>query len=407
MTANDPCAFPPSRTDALLRLKGFLPRAGRDYAALRNYDLPQDGHPHVSVLSPYLRHRILTEPDVLQAVLARHAATTAEKFIQEVCWRTYWKGWLELRPTVWADYRRDLDRALSITAGDPELAQRLHAAEAGETDIAAFNDWARELVSTGYMHNHARMWFASIWIFTLRLPWEIGADFFLRHLLDGDPASNTLSWRWVAGLQTQGKHYLARSSNIAKFTKGRHNPEWRLNTQAAPLNGPPPPARRAAPLGDTVDPAERSVLLVTEEDLSPGFCLRPLTAPVLGHAALTSVEGRSPRPVAAHVAAFTDAALRDSLDRHADRIGPQGPLTTEIAAIVDWARGTGATQIVTPYAPVGPTASKLRALKKALAPFGIALVQPLRDWDRAAWPQATHGFFRFKKEIPALLDGLA
>jgi deoxyribodipyrimidine photo-lyase len=65
----------------------------------------------------------------------------------------------------------------------------------------------QELVETGYLHNHARMWFASIWIFTLRLPWELGADFFLRHLLDGDAASNTLSWRWVAGLHTKGKHY--------------------------------------------------------------------------------------------------------------------------------------------------------------------------------------------------------
>ena len=61
------------------------------------------------------------------------------------------------------------------------------------TGIEGFDDWARELVDTGYMHNHARMWFASIWIFTLRLPWALGADFFLRHLLDADAASNTLS----------------------------------------------------------------------------------------------------------------------------------------------------------------------------------------------------------------------
>lgn len=57
------------------------------------------------------------------------------------------------------------------------------------------------------------LWFASVWIFTLRPPWELGADLFMRQLLDGDPASNTLSWRWVAGMHTRGKHYLARRDN--------------------------------------------------------------------------------------------------------------------------------------------------------------------------------------------------
>ena len=68
------------------------------------------------------------------------------------------------------------------------------------------------------------MWFASIWIFTLKLPWQLGANFFLHHLYDGDSASNTLSWRWVAGLQTIGKNYLATSANIAKYTSGRLRP---------------------------------------------------------------------------------------------------------------------------------------------------------------------------------------
>ena len=62
------------------------------------------------------------------------------------------------------------------------------------------------------------MWFASIWIHTLELQWELGADFFLKHLLDGDPASNTLSWRWVAGIHTKGKNYIARKSNIEKYS---------------------------------------------------------------------------------------------------------------------------------------------------------------------------------------------
>ena len=93
----------------------------------------------------------------------------------------------------------------------------------GATAIEPFNDWVRELKETGYLHNHARMWFASIWIHTLELPWYLGADFFLKHLLDGDEAVNTLSWRWVAGLHTKGKTYLARASNIEKYTNGRYS----------------------------------------------------------------------------------------------------------------------------------------------------------------------------------------
>ena len=88
----------------------------------------------------------------------------------------------------------------------------------GTTNVDCFNDWVNELKTTNYLHNHTRMWFASIGFSLLGLPWQLGANFFMHHLYDGDPASNTLSWRWVAGLQTLGKNYLATSSNIAKYT---------------------------------------------------------------------------------------------------------------------------------------------------------------------------------------------
>ena len=87
-----------------------------------------------------------------------------------------------------------------------------------ETEIECFNDWVKELKNFNYLHNHTRMLFASIWIFTLKLPWQKGAEFFMKNLFDGDAASNTLSWRWVAGIQTKGKNYLAKSWNISKFT---------------------------------------------------------------------------------------------------------------------------------------------------------------------------------------------
>ena len=208
--------FDPTRTAALERLSAFVPLAGRAYAAQRNYDRP--GHDDVSRLSPYIRHRILTEEEVLRAVLGRHSLSAAEKFVQEVFWRTYWKGWLEQRPTVWSDYRRGLNGARNRIATEGGLRADWEAACRGDTGISAFDHWAKELADTGYLHNHARMWFASIWVFTLNLPWELGADFFMRHLLDADAASNTLSWRWVAGLQTVGKNYVARASNISKYT---------------------------------------------------------------------------------------------------------------------------------------------------------------------------------------------
>lgn len=205
----------PTRVAGLARLAEFAPRMGRDYAAMRNTDGGPEGR-CVSALSPHVRHRLVSESELVGVAMAEHGPARAEKFIQEVFWRSYWKGFLELRPAMWRDYRA----AVARMDAPPGLA----AAMAGETGIACFDAWARELVETGWLHNHTRMWFASIWIFTLRLPWQLGADFFLRKLLDGDPASNTLSWRWVAGLQTVGKTYLATADNIARYTDGRFRP---------------------------------------------------------------------------------------------------------------------------------------------------------------------------------------
>ncbi|MEJ6395384.1 FAD-binding domain-containing protein [Gymnodinialimonas sp. 2305UL16-5] len=390
--------FPPTRTAGLERLTHFVPKSARDYATRRNYDLPQKGHPHVSQLSPYLRHRLITETEVLQAVLGRYSLSSAEKFVQEVCWRTYWKGWLEMRPAIWADYRRDLDRL--------DRSHAIESAELGQTEIDAFNDWAHELVNTGYLHNHARMWFASIWIFTLGLPWQAGADFFMRHLLDGDPASNTLSWRWVAGLQTKGKHYLARSSNISKFTEGRHNPEWRLNTQAEPLTGPDHPDRRPIRELRRADPNLKTVVLLHDDDLSPGYLSEHGVTESAGVAGLCTCSGRSPNEMAAHVTQFTRAALEDAMSRASRGFGPVGPIISERDKIIAWAAAHSAEQVITPYAPVGPAASALRNLRKDLTHHGIELVEVMRPWDKAAWPHATHGFFRFKSVIPDLIASL-
>ena len=382
MTAHFP--RPATRAAALSALNAFLPYAGRAYAAERNYDLgPEDRH-NISCLSPYIRLRLLTEEEVIRAVLARHSFVDAEKFIQEVFWRTYWKGWLEMRPSIWRDWIADL----ALLDAD---APNVRTAIEGQTGIDCFDSWARELVDTGYLHNHARMWFASIWIFTLGLPWQLGAAFFLRHLLDGDPASNTLSWRWVAGLQTLGKSYLATPENIATFTKGRFHPDPLAHGPGPqPVPAPPP---SALPDADA-SPAGPTLLLLTQEDLQAE------TLP-LGKAEIVGITALPARDadIIDLVAGFRSSALEDGLQRAAAHFGAP-ILTGDTLAI---AQKLGVSQIVTAYAPIGPIADQLTALAQAGSAQGVTLHRVRRDWDTAAWPHATKGFFPFREKIPTLL----
>ena len=395
---------PPTREEGLRRLEGFLPRAGRAYARLRNHDFGPGAHAQVSTLSPWIRHRLINEQEVVAAVLGRHGFAAAEKFVQEVFWRTYWKGWLELRPAVWRDYRESVDRLAGELDRSAGLRDRWEAATGGRTGIECFDSWARELVETGYLHNHARMWFASIWIFTLDLPWQLGADFFLRHLLDGDPASNTLSWRWVAGLQTRGKTYLARPDNIARYTDGRFNPEGQLAKAAPPLDGPAPPPPAAPPPAVSWTAEAPTGLLLTEEDLHPDFLLGSgRNFPAV--ATLSAPARRSPLAVSPVVTDFVRGAMAQAMARLATDAEP-GPSAGTPDELVRWARRAGLRQVVTAYTPVGPAARAADELSDTLAARGIALIRPLRAWDRLAWPHATHGFFRFRERIPRILSAV-
>ncbi|WP_296417401.1 FAD-binding domain-containing protein [Pseudooctadecabacter sp.] len=372
--------FIPSRQAALARLTAFTPRMGRDYASQRNYDRP--GHDDVSRLSPYLRHRMITEDEVLRACLGTHSPSAAQKFVQEVYWRTYWKGWLEHRPSVWTQYRAGLTQALNDVQTQSGLRAEWEAACAGDTGIDCFDHWARELVDTGYLHNHARMWFASIWMFTLRLPWELGADFFLRHLLDGDPASNTLGWRWVGGMQTVGKTYLARPSNISRYTEGRFKPEG-LAAFAPPLDGYPNPDRSPLPTSDPL-PKGPVAVLVTEDDMTPDWLLDQLDVSQIAY--FDGTAHRSPLHTGAKLSAFMAGAKDDLLAR----IGTVTVLDTA-DDVANWAKDHDA--VAMSYPPVGGTADVL--------PDGIAKI--LRPYDARAWPHATAGFFKFKDKIPKLL----
>ncbi len=218
--------FVTSRSEALGKLNKFLESDISNYNSKRNFDLGVTNRSNVSCLSPYITHRLITEYETAKLVLKKYPFQKVDKFIQEIFWRVYWKGWLELRPKVWTDFTADL-KAL-------EEDENYLKAINGETQIECFNDWVRELINFNYLHNHTRMLFASIWIFTLGLPWQKGAEFFMRHLYDGDAASNTLSWRWVAGIQTKGKNYLAQSWNISKFSNNKYK-NVKLNEAALPI----------------------------------------------------------------------------------------------------------------------------------------------------------------------------
>ena len=221
--------FQTSRASAIEKLDNFIEKNLSDYSKQRNFDYGPDKKSNVSCLSPYITHGIISELEVIDKSLKKYSFAKNEKFIQEVLWRTYCKGWLELRPNVWSDYLIELNKIKKEFKNN----QNYLTAIEGKTNIECFNAWVNELKENNYLHNHTRMWFASIWIFTLELPWELGAEFFMQHLYDGDAASNTLGWRWVAGVQTQGKHYLASEWNIKKFTNNRFN-NIKLNENAPP-----------------------------------------------------------------------------------------------------------------------------------------------------------------------------
>ena len=222
--------FEASRAKAIDKLNIFIENNLSEYSKLRNFDFGPDNRSNISCLSPYITHGIVNELEVIDKSLKKFSFSKNEKFIQEVLWRVYWKGWLELRPNVWSDYLIELKNLKDEFKSNQNF---LNAIE-GKTNIECFNQWVSELKENNYLHNHTRMWFASIWIFTLELPWQLGAEFFMQHLYDGDPASNTLGWRWVAGVQTQGKHYLASEWNINKFTNNRFK-NIKLNENATSI----------------------------------------------------------------------------------------------------------------------------------------------------------------------------
>ncbi len=408
--------FEPTQSAALAAMHAFVDagKSGSHYERGRNTDTGNTNCA-VSRLSPYIRHRMLLETQVLNTTLTRETPASAEKFIQEVCWRTYWKGWLEHRPQVWQRYVQERDDASLI---NPAVSKAVAQAMRGATGIECFDAWVDELTATGYLHNHTRMWFASIWIFTLNLPWARGADFFMQHLCDADAASNTLSWRWVAGLHTVGKHYLARADNIARYTNGRFNPRGLLNETAQ--------AKTETPLTSQIDKSQsvqrqfnltsntsqngtsrQPWLLVHDEDLSPESWLTQKN--LAGLIVVNSTETRSALPIGQAPSQFCAGALDDAttrLQQHwqlDDRQVIRCASPAHLAKQLEGNQAFANAPIIHAWVPVGPTQDALGLPFVQLRSQGIAIQAVKTDWDCLAWPHATKGFFQFRTRIPELL----
>jgi deoxyribodipyrimidine photo-lyase len=388
------------------KLHRFLSGRVLGYRASRNYDRGPGKHDAVSGLSPYIRYRLLLEPEVLTRTLDEHELGKVGKFVDEVFWRTYWKGWLEHNPAVWSRYLRSLEEAQDSLHSNPALRAAYFDAVNGKTGITPFDAWVEELCDTGYVHNHARMWFASIWIFTLKLPWVLGADFFLRHLLDGDCASNTLSWRWVAGLQTKGKTYLTTVNNLRKYAEARffNGSEVsgldRLASSAVPLQEPPLPPASPLVLPSVAEPRAGEGLLLTEEDLWFDRLIEP------GAVSIWRPEANTVAACSPTVQGFKDAACGDALARCANEwpnTAICGSLTS-VSQVVDWVRTNQLQRVHMAYVAQGLVRPSLAPLNRALAECGCELSLFVRTYDRQCWPHCRRGFFQLRKRIPSLIE---
>ena len=170
---------------------------------------------HVTRLSPYIRHGVLTLDSVRNLALSEcESSSQAEKFIQELAWRDYWQRRYRHHPEqIWNDiepyktgYRPDdYDESLPR-----DIAH-------GTTGVACIDQFIAELLETGYLHNHARMYVASYVVHWRRIRWQAGAAWFLHHLIDGDPASNNFSWQWVASTFAN-KPYIFNLDNVRKYS---------------------------------------------------------------------------------------------------------------------------------------------------------------------------------------------
>ncbi len=241
-------SFEPTLAAATARIAAVRPAA---YARTRN---AIDGA--VSGLSPYITHGFVTLPQVVAAVTARHALDVQHKFVFELGWREYFRR-------VWAQRG---DGILQSLHGGP-LPDAAYAREVpvdirrGATGAPVIDEAVRMLYATGMLHNHARMWLASYVVHMRKVHWRAGADWLYGHLLDGDLASNHLSWQWVAGTGSH-KPYLFNADNVARYAPAAwHSPGSVIDTSYEALDQM---ARTAHTTPHANDPAPHAITPLNE-----------------------------------------------------------------------------------------------------------------------------------------------
>ena len=391
--------FQSSLKEAQAFQESYLPNTGSYYRNNRNYSYDLINNRNTtSLLSPYIRYRLLSEEDIIKKTLTINSFTKTEKFIQEIYWRTYWKGWLEHRPDVYEDYitkRNELLKNLSNTS-------KYQKAINGETHLTFFNDWIKKLKEDGYLHNHVRMWFASIWIFTLDLPWQLGANFFMEKLLDGDPASNTLSWRWVAGIQTKGKHYLARKNNIIKYGNIEINDNTKLNEQAVCLEESQSYFAKDLVFDNSKTDSLDSILIPTEDlnfILNNEFKFKNIFSGV----PLNDYNDHNfSQKVKDHIKKITISNFKDNnFYKDYEYIIE---FENYYEKFTNWANKKNIKKIGLPYVTKG---NWNKIYQKLISDNpSINFVYLYRKYDMQAWQFAKKGFFNFKKHIPELISKL-
>ena len=202
------------RTAGERQLKGI---DAKRYARSRNH---LDGA--VTGLSPWIRHGVFTLAEIRDAVFSqlvqrRQRRDDGAKLINELGWRDFWQRmWIDLRDGI-NDDQEELN-----TGHDPASYARVLPDDIceGNTGLSCMDAFQKELVTNGWLHNHARMWMAAYVVHWRRVHWKAGAEWFLEHLLDGDPASNHLSWQWVASSFSH-KPYFFNRDNLERYSQGR------------------------------------------------------------------------------------------------------------------------------------------------------------------------------------------